>query len=99
MPTPKLLSSLGLARKAGALVIGSAPVLEAIRRETPGLVLISSDLSAGGAKKLKTACEFHKIPWRVIPHTMSELSDALGKSASVGAVAVLKKPILHLFEN
>ena len=94
----KTLRYIGLAKKAGALVVGSAAVLDAVRKGSPGLVLLASDLSAQSKKKLITSCAYHKIPINTLEYGMSDLSDALGRSASVGAVAILKKPILHLFD-
>ena len=99
MSNNKLLFSLGLARKAGALIKGNEIVHEAIRTNKAALVLLACDTSDGSKKKLYTACSFYKTPIREIPHTKSSLATALGGSTDCAAVAIKKHEILKLIEN
>ncbi len=99
MATDRFLSNLGLARRAGALVIGCPAVLEAVRHCRAALVLYAEDLSAGALKKLQTACAHYQVQLRSAERTMAQLSDALGKSCQVGAVALTPTTFLHLFQQ
>lgn len=93
----KLLSNLGLARRAGALGVGMTAVLDDLRRKQAGLVFFASDVSDATAKKLRTSCAYYGVQLRPSGHTMAELSDAVGASGLVGAVSVRRTSILHLF--
>lgn len=47
------LRLLGLARKAGALHLGSGPVLRALGREKPGMVFLARDAGADLRRKIE----------------------------------------------
>ena len=86
----RVLGVLGLARRAGALAIGTNSVLEAVRKGKAYLVLIASDASENTAKQLLDKSAFYKIPADRLPFGMLELGHAIDKDHIV-AVAVLQE--------
>ncbi|MBE6607516.1 MAG: hypothetical protein E7633_03025 [Ruminococcaceae bacterium] len=80
---------LGLARRAGYLVFGTALVRDAIRgRKKPYLVLLASDASENSHKRIHDSCMFYNIPLAVIDITGEELGKIIGKSGDVVCVAL-----------
>ena len=86
MPNDRMLSLLGLARRAGKVQMGHDPVLESLRRGRARLVVLASDLSPHTAKGILCAARQEEIPIYTLSHSMEELSAAVGKHT--GAVAV-----------
>ncbi len=75
----RLLSALGLARKAGDLTFGFAKVLAAIENGRAAILIEATDGSADGrAKLLAAARRAAKPPLRVGLFTSAELGLALG---------------------
>ncbi len=82
----KLLSLLGLARRAGRLSLGNDPVLDAIQKKEAKLLLAAADLSPRTFKGIQAAARAGAV--RLI-HTgiaMEELEFAVGKRAGVLSV-------------
>lgn len=92
----KLRGALGLARKAGAVVLGTEAVIEIIRRNKAVCVYMSSDVSENTKKKLSDKTSFYKAPIKRLPLTMSELADCVGYSSPAAAAAVTDKNFLIL---
>jgi ribosomal protein L7Ae-like RNA K-turn-binding protein len=89
MPQNKLLSSLGLCVRAGAVVFGTPMVCEALAK--PGkvcLVLESADTSAGTHKRLTDKCAYYGVRHVRLDVGGVELAAALGKHAHLAAVAL-----------
>ena len=82
----RLLSFLGLCRRAGKLVIGNDPLREAIETEKALLVLTASDISENTLKKINTAVDAGKVAYYQIDRTKDELSFSLGKTCACLAV-------------
>jgi predicted RNA-binding protein YlxR (DUF448 family) len=82
-----LLSLLGIARRAGALVLGFDQVEQALRSEKPPVVVIeAAEASPEGARKLRAAATARGIaPFVVGALTKDELSLALGRENVVHA--------------
>ena len=99
MNCDKLLTSLGLARKAGALILGNENVHEAVRKNKAVLVLLARDASQGSKKKLITACTFYNVSVLETQIEKSALADALGCGAACAAVAVKNHEIIKLIQN
>ncbi len=93
----KFLSSLGLARRAGALVLGSEAVFASIRKREAALVFCASDISEASLKKLVTSTTHYNVPLRRTPYTMAQLSDALGAGHNVASAALKHSTFVHLF--
>ncbi len=92
MDSKKLLSTLGLCARAGALVYGTENVCVALRGGTPRgrvcLVIEADDSSPNTHKKLTDKCTYYRIEHRVIPVTASALGAALGRAGLLAAVGI-----------
>ncbi len=69
----RLLSFLGIARKAGKLCFGKDATLEAIRKGKAKLVLLSLDLSQKTAEKMQMLCLESETSLLTMEETMDEL--------------------------
>jgi ribosomal protein L7Ae-like RNA K-turn-binding protein len=81
----KLLTTMGLARKAGRLVYGYETVKDSIQKRKAILVLTASDLSAKTLSNVEFLCA-EKVRHVSIERTMEQFSAAVGKPAGVVAV-------------
>ena len=85
----RLLRFLGLARRAGKVVMGTDLVCHACRdRKMPFLVLLASGISPATEKKVRDKCGFYSLPIEKISASADELGEALGKLGSIAAVAI-----------
>lgn len=77
----KLLSAIGLARKAGKLVVGTDMVCEAIRAHRIAMVVASGDASENTKKRISDCASFYKMNVNFVTVSTEELGAAIGKSA------------------
>jgi len=89
----KLLSTMGLAKKAGLLVYGFETVKNAVRERKARLVLIASDVSPKTRENVEFMCG-GKIPHIALSRTMEQLSMAVGKPT--GVVALIDEGFVKL---
>lgn len=82
----KMLSVLGLARRAGKLNWGFDTAVEAVRGGTCGVVILAADLSDKTKKNVRYEAEKHNVPVLESAFTMEEVSAAIGKKTGVLAV-------------
>ncbi len=75
----RVLSALGLARKAGKLVFGADAVVGAIRDKKAFLVVITRDASETTKKRINDKSVFYGAKCEIINYTTRELGSALGK--------------------
>ena len=75
----KVLSAIGLARKAGKLVFGADAVIDEIRSKKARLTLIASDASESTIKRITDKSVFYGVKYEIIDYTRKELGSALGK--------------------
>lgn len=97
----KLLTSLGLCARAGALVFGTPMVCEAMRaggKKKPLLVLEASDTSDGTHKRLTDKCSSYATRHVRLDIDGTTLAAALGKSASLAAVAVCDESLCRMID-
>lgn len=94
----KLLSFLGIARKAGKLCLGQDVAAESIRSGNAALLVLSNDISGKSGAKIRRFAEEFAIPILQIPAGMDQLEQMLGKRAGILAVtdAGFAKRILEL---
>lgn len=100
--TEKLLLSLGLCVRAGKTVCGVPMICEAMRRggkNAPVLVLEASDTSENTHKKITDKCKFYGVRHVRIECAGDTLAAALGKSASLGAVALTDAGMCRMIEK
>ncbi len=86
--TDPILTTLGLARKSGALAIGEAPVEEACKARKAKLVLLSAGAAGNTADRAKRLARECGAPLAALPFDKSQVGFALGRS--VCAVLALK---------
>ncbi|MBE6564098.1 MAG: 50S ribosomal protein L7ae [Ruminococcaceae bacterium] len=88
----KLLSMLGLCKKAGQLAFGTDRVTDAVRGFKPVyLVLFAEDASANTKKRIRNCCEYYQADCREVALTGEQIGKAIGKLSDISAVAVLDK--------
>lgn len=81
----KLLSLLGLCRRAGRLAAGFEQTLQAISQKQAALVLVTADTAPRTEKEVRFKSN-HSLPVIRITRTKEEVSHAIGTAA--GTVAV-----------
>lgn len=95
--TNKRFNRLGLAMRAGKVVLGDSAVLDAIRSGEAKLVLLATDASANAAKKYTDKCSFYRTPLLSIG-TRVELGSAIGKQERV-VVAIIDTAFAELISR
>lgn len=78
MATDKVLSMIGMARRAGAAQTGAFLTERSIREGTCELIILASDTAQNNAKKFVNSSKYYNIPL-IEYSTKAELSHALGK--------------------
>ena len=76
----QLLFSVGLARKAGKVIVGTDMVFDAIRAIKINIVLYASHVSENTRKRISDCCAYYHIKLYRSPTTKIELGNAIGKS-------------------
>ena len=93
----KVLSTLGLARKAGKLSSGTNLVSTFIRgSKKPFLVLLAQDASNNTKKLITSASRHHKVVCLSTTYTMDQFSDAIGASNYISCIAILDRGFADL---
>ncbi len=97
----KIISLIGLSRRAGKLVMGYDAVVMAVKKKTAILVIIASDVSEKTKKNTYFECEKCGVSVIQINETMEELETNLRKK--VGVLAITDKGfasgIVKAYEN
>lgn len=88
MSNDKILSYLGLCRKAGKLVCGTDPATDAIRHNKAVLALTASDASDNTKKRIGDACRYRGIDCAALPFTCQQAGAAVGKSGRIASYAI-----------
>ena len=86
--TKRALGMLGLAMKAGKVVIGTEQVIAYLQKNKLKLVLLSSNSSEGTQKKIRFKCEFYKTPTVALDIDTDELGRMLGKTYGPAVVGI-----------
>ena len=79
----RLLSFLGLARKAGRLSMGLVSSVEMMEKGKAELLILSRDISENSASKALRGANANHIPVLVLNCTMEEVGQKLGKKAGI----------------
>jgi len=79
MRNDKILSFIGLCKKAGKLEIGEESVGIAQRHGKAKLILVASDAASGTAKRAANYSEWGNLPLITLPYDKDTLGDMLGK--------------------
>lgn len=97
----KMLSMLGICRKAGRLAVGSDAAMTAVRSTGSGkakLLLISSDASARTAKQFTDKCAYYGVSSLRVTADSFSIGHAVGKTA-VAVCAVTDSSLASALEN
>ena len=98
----KLLSTLGLCRRAGALVLGTPMICDSLSKGSSKkviLVLEASDTSANTHKRITDKCRFYGVRHHRLSSSGDTLAHAVGKSGALGAVALTDTQLRHAVEK
>lgn len=98
----KFLSALGLCVRAGKVIFGVPQVCDAMRKggkNSPVTVFEASDTSENTHKRISDKCTYYNIKHIKISIGGEELAAALGKTASLAAVAVTDKEMSLMAER
>lgn len=79
----RILSLLGLCRRAGKVTIGNDAVIDTVTKQKAKLVIMTKDLSENTAKKILINSHKSNVKALVLNRTKDELSAALGKFCAV----------------
>lgn len=79
----RILSFLGICRRAGKLVIGADPSVESIQKRRAKLIIFASDFSQRSAAPVLAAADEYNIKTLTINRSKDELSFAIGKLCGV----------------
>ena len=83
MNNDRLLSFLGLCKRAGYLISGAETVTKTVNEGKALLVLYARDVSGNSLKNVIRAAGMMKIPARELHRSKEELSFALGKHCGI----------------
>ncbi len=96
----KLLSALGLCKKAGKLICGTPLICDALKgAKKPYAVIMAGDNSENTQKRLRDKCSFYGVELIRIEIDGNSLSGAVGKSGRVSAVAVTDENLYRLVKG
>ncbi len=100
---PKLLSLLGMCRRAGRLSCGHDAAIGSVRSKSAKLCLLSSDSSQRLRKEIEREASFEgrNIPVKLMLSTMEEIGKATGLKSAVVSVndEGFAKTMLGLLNN
>jgi ribosomal protein L7Ae-like RNA K-turn-binding protein len=102
MQTEKLLSALGLCVRAGKVIFGVPMICDALKKggaNKPVLIIEASDTSYGTHKKIADKSAFYQVRTVRIDCDGATLASALGKTASLAAVAIKDKDMCKIVEK
>ena len=84
----KVLSMLGLSRRAGAVIIGTDLVTKALPSGKVKLVMYAGDSSANTEKKITDKCKFYNTECIKLSYDGGEIAHAIGKTSTVSVVGI-----------
>jgi ribosomal protein HS6-type (S12/L30/L7a) len=97
----KLLSFLGLCRRAGKMTIGNDAVIEEINNGKSCLVLLAGDASQRTAREAALEAEKNNVEIRTLSCSKQQLSQALGRLTAVISIhdAGFAKKLMQLADD
>ncbi|MBQ9782965.1 MAG: ribosomal L7Ae/L30e/S12e/Gadd45 family protein [Clostridia bacterium] len=100
-PMKKTLSCLGLCVRAGKVIFGVPQIVEAMRRggaAAPVTVFEAADTSENTHKRISDKCKTYQTRHIRLTVDGTTLAAALGKTSSLGAVAVTDRRMSDMVE-
>ena len=99
-PLTPLARALGLCARARGLICGVPMICEAMRNKAkPRLVLMADNVSENTRKRLQDKCTFYSVPLLTLPLDTATLAHTVGKSATLGAVALTDENFCRLITD
>ena len=98
----KLLQRLGLCVRARSVIFGVPMICEAMRRGGPSAPICvweAGDTSDNTHKKISDKCAYYKVKHIRLGCDGVTLAAALGKTGSLGAVAVTNRDLCRMVEG
>ena len=86
--TKRVLGMLGLAMKAGKVVIGTEQTVISLQKKRLKLVLVSGSASEGTKKKISSKCEFYNTRLEELKIDTDTLGSLLGKTYTPAVVGI-----------
>ena len=90
MNEKKILSLLGIARKAGKAVLGTDMTVESIRKKSSSvkIILMASHASQNTVKRIKNTSEYYGIHLICLSADKIELAQLMGHSSELSVIGV-----------
>ena len=98
----KLLSALGLCVRAGKVIFGVPMICDSMRKargDRPVAVFEAADTSENTHKRITDKCVFYNVKHIRLECDGATLAAALGKTSSLGAVAVTDEKMSEMVEK
>ncbi len=90
MRNNKVLSMIGLAKRAGKISAGAPLCEKAIKTKQSELIIIAKDISENGRKAITDSCKYYSVKY-IEYSDMNSLSDAIGAEGVRVVVSVNDK--------
>ena len=78
--TEQLLFTIGLARKAGKVTVGTEMVCDDIRKKKICVTIYAADVSVNTKKRITDCCQYYHVPCYQCAVNKDVLGAAIGKS-------------------
>lgn len=82
----RLLSFLGLCKRAGYLISGAETVIKSMKDEKALIILTADDFSDNSRKNVEKSAAVYRVPLKSLGRSKDELSFALGKHCGVVSI-------------
>ncbi len=101
MNEKKILSLLGIAKKAGKTVSGLDMTVQSIRKNKSSVkvILLASDTSKNTVKRIGNTSEYYSVPLIKMEAVKSELARLIGSTAEVSVVGVTDEGFAEAMRN
>lgn len=86
MTLSKIISFMGLIKKANKLSLGNDAVISSIKSGKSKLVLVSCDFSKNSETKFKKLCDDYNTPFFKLNASMCQIESILGKKCGIFSV-------------
>lgn len=95
----KALRYLGLAARAGRLVIGAEDCAKELRRHKGGLVIAASDAAANTLEQAGSQCAARGVEMLATAYTKERLGQAMGRGGPVAVAYICDDGLARAFAD
>ena len=95
----KALRYLGLAAKAGRLIVGAEDCAKELKKRKIGLLIAASDAAENTLAQARAAAGERGVALLNTPYTKQELADAVGRGNPVALMLVCDEGLAHAFAS